>query len=78
MLLTPWQVLIYNGQLDIIVGAPLTERYLQVTLTHTLFNKPLNNSPFSVTGKAEITNSKTTSESVHDGGVASSFKTSHE
>ncbi|CAI8039763.1 Probable serine carboxypeptidase CPVL, partial [Geodia barretti] len=23
-------VLIYNGQLDIIVGAPLTERYLQV------------------------------------------------
>ncbi len=22
------QVLIYNGQLDIIVGAPLTERYL--------------------------------------------------
>ena len=24
------QVLIYNGQLDLIVGAPLTERFLQV------------------------------------------------
>ncbi len=24
------QVLLYNGQLDLIVGAPLTERFLQV------------------------------------------------
>ena len=28
--LPPHQVLIYNGQLDIVVGPPLTEAYLQV------------------------------------------------
>jgi vitellogenic carboxypeptidase-like protein len=30
VLMDNYKVLIYNGQLDIIVGAPLTERYLQV------------------------------------------------